>query len=244
MLAGLLGSLGGLPNLIKSAGSVVTGLLDNISKGRDLDISGNLARGLRSALSIADEVQQPVASSPANIGKSDIASTGGSYAYEAADKGRHMAVDHMLARGSDVTNMLARDSRNATTRLPVVITDSGRGMRAAQKRIGDDIMSPMVEQAVPFSGNGPQVKGKAKLLPTAPAGLPSTRINSINVPSRAKYGDEIIVRDDNGYKPYVTGRNVKAGRKPVSLPRFEVEGRAVKAKKAVARRGRPRIRVL
>lgn len=102
-------------NLIQGVGNVVTGILDNISSNKPIDLSGNLSRGIKTALN------------PPNVDKSIIGSTGGNNVY---DNQSRFAVNHTFRNLNEINKQLSPGTnRNVANLRPVVWQDRTKSMK-------------------------------------------------------------------------------------------------------------------
>jgi hypothetical protein len=185
-------------NVVKGVSNVVTGVLDNISSGKPLDISGNLSRGIKTVLSTGEPT-------PQNVDKSVLGSTGGGNLYEQASKSElpnNQATSSRIRDFSDVNTSLNRGINNNVANLrPVVWNDRTRGM---DERV---------------TGPHFRLQSLARDLPSSPAGLPAREISSTGINNISRIGANTDVmsgnpaRDFYGYKPIPNLKIKKAKKK-------------------------------
>jgi hypothetical protein len=209
ILANLVGGI--LPNIAKSAGTFVTGILDNISNNKPVDISGNLSKGIKT---LVGDITQPGNSAPANYGKSEsINSTGGSDLWEPQDilKKTKNAANLGLGRISRLNQSLY-NKNNVTNGLTII---PGDNTRMAMKRGRVETLTPL-SQPMPMTGNQPQLLPGESIIPYGDGGLTGRRMGTGYQRKKVKGGNAVALRNNNGYQGY-------KARKQIVLPSFNGE---------------------
>lgn len=173
LLPGFLGSINPA-NIIKGIINTGTGILENISKGAPVDISGNLARGLKTAIG-ADQ--------------SAIGSIGGQAQMEpsASEKlngiqnaANLVNTERMNRISGDLHNSIARNAANL------------RGIYSEDRtRYGGHTGGAPVNEVVPLE----------QAVESAPGGMPDRRIAIVHTDRRrVPAADLLNARDQYGYK--------------------------------------------
>lgn len=173
LLTGILGSINPA-NIVKGIVNTATGVLDNISKGAPLDISGNLARGLKTAMGEST---------------SAIGSIGGEHKLEPS-------VQEKLEGTKNASNIFNVDRMN---RIMGDLTRS-RQLNAANLRGG--VWSEDRTRTGQLGTAPAKDMGESEYaLETAPGGMPDRRITLVHSGMRkAPAVDLLNARDQYGYK--------------------------------------------
>lgn len=225
-------------NIIRGLGTSVTGVLDNISKGQSVDISGNLSKGIKTALSSDDNQHDADKPAPPNYGRSVIGSTGGNYAYEPQRSSYpdNQAANVNIQRVARL-NTLIPPKNNATSYRPAYTDNYGRA--GVYK---DRALSPV------------SFNTEVETVSSAPAGLPSFEknirmYNRDRIPSkditirnpeqqdialRNPQQQDIALRDAYGYKGQSYHKELQPQFEAMSVskrPKKKREGKPFQPKK-------------
>lgn len=178
-------------NVIQGIGKTVTGVLDSISKGQGLNLASNLSKGIQTALGENN--------SPPNDGKSNIGSTTGQFAFSpTVSSYPHNQASNLTAAKNAKLNTLIPAMKNAASYKPVYVDNSGRGGIYKNNAI-----NPQNGIAQLSGDKEPDTLDIQGHLPSAPAGLPSFEVKTVQQ-RRAPKKSKIVLRDNNGYKGYQT----------------------------------------
>lgn len=202
LLPGILGAINPA-NILKGIVNTGAGILENISKGNPVDISGNLARGLKVAFGNEQSALGSIGGS--NMLEPDL---------ESKLKGHQNAANVMhITRMERINNDLRKAiERNAANHQSVYSED-----RTKSQKVGSSPVSEMI----PIG----------KSIESAPAGMPDRRIaivhgRGVNGMKKIPKKELLNERDEFGY------RRTPVQMQGVRLPKFEVTKKKKKGKKS------------
>lgn len=175
ILPGILGSLNPA-NIIRGVINTGTGILDNISKGRPLDISGNLSRGLKSLMASPDDEQSALGSIG---GQNTMEPTYQEKMLGARNAANMSAIARMNAINRDLRPSAERNAANY------------RGVYSEDRTRTSDLGNSPVNEMIDI---GDAVE-------SAPGGMPDRRIAIVHSGRRAAPKTNVLnSRDQFGYK--------------------------------------------